>query len=246
MKTAIVTGGSRGIGAAIVFELAMEGINVAFTYEKNSEKSHTIVEKIKKNGGNAFCSKVDQRERNEISSFVDTVIERYEGIHILINNAAIAQKKDFEEITDEDWRKMMDTNLRGPFIYCQKVLPYLVDNRWGRIINICSIGGQWGGIQQVHYAMAKAGLINLTRSIARIYSKNGITTNAVSPGIVDTEMIRKELNISSDNELIKSIPLGRVATPEEVAHVVAFLASDKASYITGQTININGGMYFGC
>lgn len=246
MKTAIVTGGSRGIGAAIAIALAKDGINVAFTYEKNSEKSQSIVKEIKKNGGNAICYKVDQRNREEIHDFVETVGKKFGGIHILVNNAAIAQKKDFAEITDDDWEKIMNTNLRGPFIFCQNVLPYMVKTGWGRIINIGSIGGQWGGINQVHYAIAKAGLFNLTRSVAKIYSKNGITANSVSPGIVNTDMVNKELNIFSDIETLKSIPLGRIASPEEIAHVVAFLASDNAGYITGQTINVNGGMYFGC
>ena len=121
----------------------------------------------------------------------------------------------------------------------------MVKQGWGRIINIASIGGQWGGFNQVHYAAAKAGLISLTRSMAKIYSKYGITTNAVSPGLVGTDMVQRELNTEAGQEKVRNIPVRRIATPEEVTNVVVFLASEGASYITGQTINVNGGMYFG-
>ena len=171
--------------------------------------------------------------------------KKFGKINILINNAAIAQEKPFETITDEDWDNMMAINLRGPFILCQEVIPDMIEQGWGRIINICSVGGQLGGINQVHYAAAKAGLINLTKSLARIYSKNGITSNAVSPGLVDTDMAAQELTTPAGKEKVRNIPIGRIATAEEIANVVVFLASEKASYITGQTINVNGGMYFG-
>lgn len=244
MRTAIVTGGSRGIGAATAVALARDGVQVALTYEKNVEKAQSVVEGIIKDGGDAFSFRVDQRKKDEIVSLIDKVQEYYGDVQILVNNAGIAQEKDFERITDEDWDRIMDTNLRGPFILCQKVIPLMVKGGWGRIINISSIGGQWGGIHQVHYAIAKAGLINLTRSIAKLYGRNGITSNAVSPGLVDTDMLR-ELSASPDDEITRSVPMGRIASPDEIAAVVAFLAGEKASYITGQTINVNGGMYCG-
>ena len=162
----------------------------------------------------------------------------------MVNNAAIAQEKPFDTITDADWDHMMAVNLRGPFMSCQEVLPGMVKRGFGRIISITSIGGQWGGFNQVHYASAKAGLIALTRSLARIYSAHGITTNAVAPGLVQTDMLARELDSEEGKAKVRNIPIGRMATMEEVASVGVFLASDDASYITGQTINVNGGMLF--
>jgi acetoacetyl-CoA reductase/3-oxoacyl-[acyl-carrier protein] reductase len=245
IKNAIITGGSRGIGKAIAIALAKEGINVALTYRTNKEKALSVVEEIASKSNSAICIKLDQRRRENIHNVIDEVHKKFGKINILVNNAAIAQEKPFETINDEEWDNMMAINLRGPFILSQEILPDMIEQGWGRIINICSIGGQWGGINQVHYAAAKAGLINLTKSLARIYSKNGITSNAVSPGLVSSEMAAKELSTASGKEKVKNIPIGRIASSEEIAEVVAFIASAKASYITGQTINVNGGMYFG-
>ncbi len=244
-KVALVTGGSRGIGKAIAIALAKEGINVALTYRINKEKALSVVDKIESTGNKAICLRLDQKSRDNIRKMIEEVHKKFDKINILVNNAAIAQEKPFETITDKDWDNMLEINLRGPFILCQEIMPDMIAQRWGRIINISSIGGQWGGFNQVHYAAAKAGLINLTKSLARIYSGKGITTNAISPGLVGTEMSSKELNTKSGKEKFKNIPIGRIATPEEIANIVVFLASEKASYITGQTINANGGMYFG-
>jgi acetoacetyl-CoA reductase/3-oxoacyl-[acyl-carrier protein] reductase len=140
---------------------------------------------------------------------------------------------------------MMAVNLRGPFICVQECLPDMIECGWGRIINITSIGGQWGGFNQVHYAASKAGLINLTRSLAKLYSGSGVTTNAVAIGLVQTDMSAAELATEAGQEKVKAIPRGRLGTLQDIADTVAFLASDQADYITGQTINLNGGMYFG-
>jgi acetoacetyl-CoA reductase/3-oxoacyl-[acyl-carrier protein] reductase len=245
IKNAIVTGGSRGIGKAIAIALAKEGVNVALTYNTNREKARSIVKEIETEGNKAICIQLDQKSRDNIRKIIEEVHKKFGKINILVNNAAIAQEKPFETITDDDWNNILEVNLRGPFILCQEIISDMVVQGWGRIINICSIGGQWGGFNQVHYAAAKAGLINLTKSLARIYSKNGISTNAISPGLVSTEMSSKELNTQVGKGKVRNIPIGRIATPEEIANIVVFLASDKASYITGQTINVNGGMYFG-
>jgi len=189
---------------------------------------------------------VDVEQRDSIRSAIDRCVSHFSGpISILVNNAAISQEKPFDTITDEDWDHMLAVNLRGPFAFSQEVLLGMIKNRWGRIVNIASIGGQWGGHNQVHYAAAKAGLINFTRSIAKIYSKHGITCNAVSPGLVQTDMSSHELETEVGKEKVKNIPVGRIGTVEEVASAVLYLCSDEASYITGQTINVNGGMYFG-
>jgi len=243
-KVALVTGGSQGIGKAIAIALAKEGVNVALTYNTNREKALSVVKDIENTGNKAICVQLDHRSRENIHQVIEKVHRSFGKITILVNNAAIAQEKPFETITDEDWNDMMAVNLHGPFVLCQEVIPDMLEQRWGRIINICSVGGQWGGINQVHYAAAKAGLINLTKSLGRIYSKNGITSSAVAPGLVGTDMAAEELDTPAGREKVRNIPIGRIATVGEVASVVVFLASEDASYITGQTINVNGGMYF--
>ncbi|MFQ5674448.1 MAG: 3-oxoacyl-ACP reductase family protein [bacterium] len=240
-KVAFVTGASRGIGKGIAIALARAGVDVAIGYRKNKE----LAEKIAwKNGGVAIA--VDIASRDSICTAM-TECENHFGasIDILVNNAALAQEKPFHAITDDDWDRMLAVNLRSAFAFSQEVLPAMIAKRWGRIINITSIGGQWGGFNQVHYAAAKAGLISLTRSLARIYSGSGVTTNAVAPGLVATNMSSRELDTDAGKDKVKNIPVGRIARVDEVAEVVVFLASDAASYVTGQTINVNGGMYFG-
>jgi len=242
-KLVFITGASRGIGRSIVIAFIKKKFNLGVGYCKRKDKAI----EINKMYNNARAVKVDISNRQSIKKAV-FACQSYFGqkIDILVNNAAIAQEKPFETITDKDWDKMMAVNLRGPFIFSQEVLPGMVKNKWGRIVNIVSIGGQWGGFDQVHYAAAKAGLINLTKSLAKIYSSKGITINAVAPGLVATDMSQKELRTKSGREKVKNIPIGRIATPDEIANVVSFLCSDDANYITGQTINVNGGMYFGC
>ena len=243
-KIVLVTGGDRGIGKALVKVFTNNGAKVAFTYCERKNTARSLERQLIKNGGEVLSLQMDLSSRLSIQSVIAAVQDRWGEIGVLVNNAAIAQEKSFELITDEDWERMLNVNLRGPFASIQEVLPIMMRNRWGRIINITSIGGQWGGFNQVHYAVAKAGLINLTRSIAKIYSKKGITCNAVAPGLVSTDMVQNELKTEAGKKKVKNIPIGRIATSEEVANVVLFLASNAASYITGQTINVNGGMYF--
>lgn len=244
-KVAFVTGGSRGIGRQIVIALARIGFKVAFSYESQKDKALMVVEEICSNGGVALAVKISVEDRESVQAALEQVRSKFGPVDILVNNAAIAQEKPFETITDDDWDRMLAVNLRGPFTCAQECLPGMIDKGWGRIINITSIGGQWGGLNQVHYAASKAGLINLTRSLAKLYSAKGITTNAVAIGLVQTDMSANELSTNAGQEKIRAIPKGRIGTPEEVAATVAFLASDEASYITGQTLNVNGGMYFG-
>jgi len=244
-RVAMVTGGSRGIGRGIALALADSGLSVGLTYHVNQVLAQEVAEAIITQGGNAIAIQMTVEERSSIKRAMAEVRERFGPISVLVNNAAIAQERPFDTITDADWNEVLAVNLRGPFACCQEVLPDMLEQGWGRIINISSIGGQWGGFNQVHYAAAKAGLINLTQSLARIYSKQGITTNAIAPGLVRTDMTARELDSDAGRERVRNIPAGRLATVEEVAQVVVFLASDAASYITGQTINANGGMYFG-
>lgn len=188
---------------------------------------------------------LDLARRTSICKALEQVRDHLGGeVGVLVNNGAIAQEKPFLEITDADWDRMLAVNLRGPFALSQEVLPAMIKAGWGRIINIVSIGGQWGGMNQVHYAAAKAGLINLTRSLAKLYSCHGITCNAVAPGLVATDMSAAELASAAGQEKVNNIPARRLGTVEEVAAAVAFLASEVAGYVTGQTLNLNGGMYF--
>lgn len=244
-RVALVTGGSRGIGCGLVRRLANEGCSVAFTYRGRADLAETVVEQLQADGHSSLSIQMAAEERSSVVEALKLVRHRWGSVDILVNNAAVAQEKPFDTITDQDWDHIMAVNLRGPFICAQECLPDMLDRGWGRIINITSIGGQWGGFNQVHYAASKAGLINLTRSLAKLYSESGITTNAVAIGLVKTDMSAAELATEAGEEKAKAIPRGRVGTVQDIADAVAFLASDQADYITGQTINLNGGMYFG-
>lgn len=244
-KLALVTGASRGIGAAIALALAEKKIKVILGYKSNQELAVNIQEKIKLNGGCAEIVEIDINERVKVKKAISFINENYGPIDILVNNAAIAQEIPFLEISDQDWDQMLGSNLRGPFICTQEVLPHMLKNQWGRVVNIVSIGGQWGGVNQIHYASSKSGLIGLTKSLAKTFSKHGITFNAVSPGLIETDMTINELNSHQGKQKIDLIPVGRVGLAEEVASAVAFLVVPGSEYITGQTINVNGGMYFG-
>ena len=240
-RSALVTGASRGIGKAIATLLLERGYAVACGYRAEQRKAAQIAEAHPA----AFPVQIDIRERASVQGALAAIAKRFgRPIDILINNAAIADEKPFETITDADWDRMLETNLRGPFIAAQEALPPMIEKRWGRVVNIVSIGGQWGGMRQVHYAASKAGLINLTQSLARLYSAQGITSNAVSPGLVQTDMARNELQSEAGRAKLAQIPLGRIAAPREIAAAVAFLCSEEAGYITGQTVNVNGGMLF--
>jgi NAD(P)-dependent dehydrogenase (short-subunit alcohol dehydrogenase family) len=236
-KIAIITGGAQGFGLDIAKRFLKSGAKVIIwdIDEDELKKAVKIV-----NNTNLSYNVVDVSNFKNVNESVDE-IAKFSNIDILINNAGIAQPKNFLDISDEDWSKMLSVNLQGAFRCSQEAIPGMIKNKWGRIINITSIGGQWGGVNQVHYASAKAGLIGLTMSLARIYSKSGITSNSISPGIIDTEMT-SSINQSEKESHIEHIPSGRFGIPSEVAEAVSFLASNNSAYITGQTINVNGGM----
>ena len=241
-KIVFVTGGSRGIGKGIVAHFVSQGYRVGIGFLTNQVLLENPIQT-----DNQFSVQLDIANRSDIQKAIKETESYFnsDSIDILVNNAGIAQEKPFETILDDDWDKMLATNLRGAFSFSHEVIPKMVAKKWGRIINVTSIGGQWGGYNQVHYAASKAGLISLTQSIAKIYSKHHITCNAISPGLVQTDMASNELETKAGREKVKNIPAGRIGTIEEMAAAVGFLASEEASYITGQTINLNGGMYFG-
>ncbi len=238
-KIALVTGAGSGIGKAAALALLEAGYGVACGYNSN----RAGVEKIQKGHPSALAVKIDIGSRVSVKRAVAAATKHFgRGFDIVVNNAALVQEKPFDTITDADWDRMLTVNLRGAFIVAQESLPAMLSRKWGRIINISSIGGQWGGMRQVHYAAAKAGLINLTHSLAKLYSGAGITANAIAPGLVATDMIRKELKSKAGKQKTAQIPVGRIAQPEEIAAAVLYLASDAAGYVTGQTLNLNGGL----
>jgi acetoacetyl-CoA reductase/3-oxoacyl-[acyl-carrier protein] reductase len=242
---ALVTGGSRGIGRAVALALAEAGADVAFTYRRSAPQARELVEELQGRGARALALLAQEGERADARKALEVVRSELGPVQVLVNNAAIAQELAFLEIRDEDWDRMLAVNLRGPFVWCQEVLPDMLEAGFGRIVNVASLGGQTGGERQPHYAAAKAGLISLTRSLARLYSGRGVTCNAVSPGLVRTDMTRAELASEAGRRKLASIPVGRVGTPREVAEAVLFLAGEAAGYVTGQTLGVNGGLYFG-
>ena len=245
-RVVLISGATGGVGKEIANYMAKCGYSVGVGFTHHPEKAKAIVDGIKSVGGKAIDVYFDYLSRDSIKSAL-VKVEEYFGseVSILINNGAISQEKTFDAITDADWDLMMKINLQGPFVAVQEVLPSMERNSWGRIINISSIGGQWGGFNQVHYAASKAGLINLTRSLAKIYSKSGIVSVAVAIGLVETEMSSRELASEAGKEKVKQIPAQRLATVTEISKIVEQLCHDEMSYLTGQTLNVNGGMYFG-
>ncbi len=244
-RVALVTGASRGLGAGMARALADAGHAVAVGYAHKQAAAESVAAALRRDGAEARAVEIRVEDRTSIRRAVATVREALGPVDVLVNNAGIAQEKPFAEISDADWDRMLAVNLRGPFACAQEVLPDMLERGFGRIINVASIGGQWGGLNQVHYACAKSGLIGLTRSLAKVYSGRGVTSNAVSPGLVATDMSSAELASEAGREKVRAIPRGRLGRVEEVAHAVVYLASDTADYVTGQTLNLNGGMYFG-
>jgi len=241
---ALVTGSSRGIGKAIALAFAGAGADLAVTYNHNSDLAEAVCKEIRSLGRDAIALQLDASNRPSIKSAIGRTIEAFGHIDILVNNAGILQQKPFLDITDEDWQRIMDLNLKGPFFCAQEVFAIMQRQGHGRIINIASSGGQIGGTLAVHYSASKAGVISLTRSLARIGAPN-ILVNCISPGLIDTDMTQGEISSLEGREKIRQIPLKRPGQAEEVAKAAVFLASEESSYVTGQTINVNGGLYLG-
>lgn len=238
MKTVIVTGGSRGIGAAIVVELAKNNYNVVLNYNNSEEKAKKIQKELKKQGINIEIFKADVSKREDVKKLVNFTIEKYNNIGILINNAGIDQIKPFMDITNEDWNKIIQTNLNSVFYCSQEVLKNMIHNKKGCIINISSIWGITGASCEVAYSVSKAGIDGMTKALAKEMGLSNIRVNSIAPGIVDTDM-NKELSFEELQELKNEIPLGRIAAPEEIVKSVKWLIDDE--YVTGQIISVNGG-----
>ncbi|NJE33510.1 3-oxoacyl-[acyl-carrier-protein] reductase [Megasphaera sp. SW808] len=240
-KTAVVTGGSRGIGRAIAVALAAEGAKVAVIYAGNAAAAEETLSLIKEQGGEAVAMQCDVADDAAVSDMINAVKEQFGSVDILVNNAGITRDGLLMRMKEGDWQTVLDTNLTGVFHCTKAVTKLMMKQRSGAIINITSVVGQTGNAGQANYAAAKAGMIGFTKSVAKELASRGIRVNAVAPGCIDTDMTAV-LSDAVKEDMLKSIPLGRVAQPEEVAKAVVFLASDNASYITGQVLNVDGGM----
>ncbi len=243
-KVALVTGGSRGIGKAVALRLSSLGCKVVINYVNNSVAAEQTVAEIEASGGQGVVIRFDVADGSGVQKAVKDLSGTVGSPDILVNNAGITRDGLMARMKDDDWDKVLDTNLKGAFVCSKAVMRSMMKKRWGRIVNISSVIGFLGNGGQVNYAAAKAGMIGLTKSMARELSSRQVTVNAVAPGYIVTDMT-KELPEDVQDAIKKQIPLGSLGTVEDVAGCVSFLVSDDAAYLTGQTIHVNGGMYMG-
>lgn len=241
MKTAVVTGASRGIGAACAVALAKSGYNVILGYKESKDRAEQLAEVLISGYGiAAFAVQADVSVSSEADALVGVAVKNFGRVDVLVNNAGIAQSKLFTDITDEDWSTMIGTDLTGVFNCSRAAVPHMVRQKNGVIVNISSMWGQVGASCEVHYSAAKAGVIGMTQALAKELAPSGIRVNCICPGVIKTDMLGgiDEEIISS---LIEETPLGRIGTPKDIADAVSFLCSDRATFITGQVLGVNGG-----
>ncbi len=243
-RVAIVTGGGKGIGRAIALELARRGASVAVNYNRSADEAAAVVAEIEAAGGAAMAVQADVSDFEQAQSLVKIVLEAYGQVDILVNNAGTTRDNLLMRMSEADWDVVIDTNLKSAWNCCKAVIRPMMKRRYGRIINITSVSGIAGNEGQTNYSASKAGLIGLTKSLAREVASRTITVNAVAPGFVATDLT-KNLPEEIVERLNAHIPLGRWGTSEEMAHAVAFFASEQAGYITGQVLSIDGGMVMG-
>ncbi len=242
-KNAVVTGASRGIGKAIALGLAEAGADVIVTYREKRDGAEAVVKQIQGMGRRGVALPLDVTSRTSVEALARDV-KQFGPISILVNNAGINKPTDFDQIQDGDWDTILNTNLRGPYICSQVFLPLLAEAGGGSIIHIGSVSGQYGGPRTAHYAASKAGLISLAQVVARFGAQYKVRSNTVAAGLIASEMAAAGMANAAVQKAAETIVLKRMGTPAEVADTVVFLASEASSYITAQTINVNGGLYF--
>lgn len=241
-KNALVTGASRGIGRSIAIQLAEEGYNVAVNFAGNREKAEAVVEEIKAKGVESFAIQANVANGDEVKAMIKEVVSQFGTVDVLVNNAGITRDNLLMRMKESEWDDVIDTNLKGVFNCIQKVTPQMLRQRSGSIINLSSVVGAVGNPGQANYVATKAGVIGLTKSAAKELASRNITVNAVAPGFIVSDMT-DALTDDLKDQMLQQIPLSRFGEDTDIANTVAFLASDKAKYITGQTLHVNGGMF---
>jgi 3-oxoacyl-[acyl-carrier protein] reductase len=242
-RVALVTGASQGIGRSIAMELAKSGATVALA-ARNEAKLAEVKAAIEAEGGKAEAFALDVSNEDSIKSVAKEIVTKLGAVHILVNNAGVTRDTLVLRMKSSDWDDVLTTNLKGAFLLTQALLQPMMKARWGRVINISSVNGELGAPGQANYSASKAGLIGLTKSFAREFASRGITVNAVAPGFIETDMT-DVLTEDQKNAMLGSVPLGRAGTVADIAAAVRFLASEEAGYITGHTLDVNGGLYMG-
>ena len=241
METALITGGSRGIGAAIAAALARAGYAVAINYNHSAEAAEALAASLRAEGRAALPVQADVSDPAQVAAMFAAVERQLGAVSVLVNNAGIAQQKLFTDLSDADWRRMMGVHLDGAFYCCRAALPAMIRARYGRILNIASMWGQVGGSCEVHYSAAKSGLIGLTKALAKEEGPSGITVNCIAPGVVDTDMMAS-FSAEDRAALADETPVCRLGNADEVAAAAVFLCSPAAGFITGQVLGVNGGL----
>lgn len=239
-RTAFITGGSRGIGRAVARRLAAEGCAVGINYLQAREQAEQLAEALRAQGHAAMAVQADVADRAAVTAAIARVEDAFGPVSVLVNNAGIAEQHQFQDITEDFWRRLFAVNVDGAFHTIQAVLPHMIHEKAGCIVNTSSIWGQRGASCEVAYSATKAAVIGLTRSLAMELAPSGIRVNCVAPGVIRTDMV-EVLGEETLRDLAEQTPLGRLGTPEDIAHAVAFLASDSASFITGQVLTADGG-----
>jgi len=240
MKTALVTGGSRGIGKAISLSLG-KSFNVVVGYSSSKDSAEEVVEDMVKSGGTATAIQIDVKSSESIENAFVTIEEEFDGVDVLVNNAGITKDNILPRLKEDDWNDVIETNLSGSFKTSQRAIKHMMKNKWGRIVFISSIVGMMGNQGQANYAASKAGLIGLSKSIAKEMGSRNITSNVIAPGYVDTDMTAF-LSDEQKNNIIEQLSIKRIGKPEDIANIVSFLTSDESEYITGQVISVDGGI----
>jgi len=243
-KTALVTGGSRGIGRGVVWELARQGAQVAFVYRSNTEAADQLVKDLELDQRKVMAIQADVADVESADTVVESVLEAWEKIDILVNNAGIIRDGLLATMDHDQWQDVINTNLGSVYRFCRAVTRPMMSQRHGRIINISSVASHFGNPGQANYAASKGGIEGLTRCLATELGRRGITVNAVAPGFIETDMTEAIRNVA-EKEIIKKISTRRLGSPEDIAHATAFLASDEASYVTGHVLVVDGGLTLG-